>query len=537
LLTDARTVPKNKNIHTDVCIVGAGAAGITLARELVGQSFQVVLVESGGLEFDLDTQTLYKGEVSGLPYSPLDASRLRFFGGTTNHWVGWCRPLDDLDFEARDWVPHSGWPFTRSEILPYYERAQRICQLGKFAYNAPSWHHPDAPPLPLAENRVVTNIYQFSPPTRFGQVYRQEILGAKNLHTFLHANVVDIEVAENVRSVKRMAIACLNGNRFSIQARVYILACGGIENARLLLASNKVQKAGLGNEHDLVGRFFMDHAGLVEGAAIIADPMTATTLHSFSEPEISSGLYRRYSPEKLTDAGGSLTVRGALAVSPDVQRHERLGNFSALLLPSTLSDAFSPKPPVKKLVRHHELGGLLKYVADVASNLDEFAATAYRRLANRDATPRVFQLVNVIEPVPNPNSRVTLLDERDQLGLPRVRLNWQLSAQDKVTIRRSQEIIGQALGAAGLGRLMLTMSDQGDSWPETLEHGWHNIGTTRMHIDPKRGVVNPHGQVHGTSNLFIAGSSVFPTAGYSPPTLTIVALAVRLADHIKKRLG
>ncbi|MGH2359600.1 MAG: hypothetical protein ACRDGM_03545, partial [bacterium] len=134
MLIDARTIPHGKVIHTDLCIVGAGAAGITLARDFIGQRFRVCLLESGGLEFDEDTQSLYDGEIVGLPYTALKAARVRYFGGTTSHWGGWCRPLDEIDFETRDWVPHSGWPFSKSHLDPYYERAQSIFQLGRFRY-------------------------------------------------------------------------------------------------------------------------------------------------------------------------------------------------------------------------------------------------------------------------------------------------------------------------------------------------------------------------------------------------------------------
>jgi choline dehydrogenase-like flavoprotein len=138
-----------------------------------------------------------------------------------------------------------------------------------------------------------------------------------------------------------------------------------------------------------------------------------------------------------------------------------------------------------------------------------------------------------IDPVPNPDSRITLGSERDPLGLPRIEFHWQLSPLDKQSVRRTLEILGAELGSAGLGRLQITLDDDDTTWPKDTRGGWHHMGTTRMNDDPKRGVVDRNCQVHGISNLFIAGSSVFPTAGSGTPTMLLVSLALRLADHIK----
>lgn len=248
MITDARSLPKNTEIDTDVCVVGAGAAGITLARELSGQSFSVCLLESGGLEFQEDTQSLYAGENVGLPYN-LANERLRFFGGTTNHWGGYCRPLDDIDFKVRDWIPNSGWPFDKAHLIPYYERALKICQLGEpYTFDVADWESEETPRLPFIGNRVVTKLFRLSPPTRFGRVYRNEISRSGNISTYLHANAVEIETDENARTVTRLRVASLEGNSFWVSAKLFILATGGIENPRLLLNSNKRQSVGLGNQ-------------------------------------------------------------------------------------------------------------------------------------------------------------------------------------------------------------------------------------------------------------------------------------------------
>jgi choline dehydrogenase-like flavoprotein len=259
MFTDARTIPAGTTLTADVCTVGAGAAGISIARELAHSPLDVCLLESGGLEYDLDTQQLYRGRSVGFPYFPLEIARLRFFGGTTNHWGGASRPLDDSDFEARDWVPHSGWPFRREALDPYYRRAHGVLELGPYAYDAGSWTTDERRPLRFEGESLRSAVLQQSPPTRLGQVYREELRRARNIRTCLNANLLEIETAPTGGPVTRLRVASLERNEFYVEARAYVLATGGIENPRLLLLSRRADPAGLGNEHDLVGRFCMDH--------------------------------------------------------------------------------------------------------------------------------------------------------------------------------------------------------------------------------------------------------------------------------------
>jgi choline dehydrogenase-like flavoprotein len=353
----------------------------------------------------------------------------------------------------------------------------------------------------------MTKIVQFSPQPRFGQVYRQEIDRADNISSYLNANVIEIETTKDARTVTRLRVACLQGNRFWVAARLFILATGGIENARLLLLFNKVQRGGLGNQNDLVGRFFMDHVSLLSGTILLSDPNISTALYLHR--------VRGFPKNSNPTARIEQRVMGELMLSPEVMRAEKVANFSAVLMSTSW--------------------------LETKGTGDDFLSSLYGVIKSTRAYRKLFEptlrLRNIIELMPNPDSRVSLTNERDSLGQNRVRLDWRLSPSDKRTVRRSQEIIGAELGRAGLGRLMVPLDDD-TSWPPSLEPGLgHHMGTTRMHVDPRRGVVDQNCQVHGVSNLFIAGSSVFPTYGYSPPTLTIVALALRLADHVKSLLG
>ena len=313
LLIDSRTLQQDTLIETDLCIVGAGAAGITIARELAGHGMQVALLESGGFEFDEQTQSLYQGDNTGeFPQYAPDQPRARYFGGTTNYWSGNCRPLDPIDFEQRAWIPHSGWPFGREELDPYYARARQVCQLGEYHPNTINCKIPaDYAQLPLAGNRVRTAIFELSPPTRFGKTYRDTITGAANISVYLHANVVNIDTNDNISRVQHLQVACLDGPAFRVSARIYILATGGIENARLLLISDHQQPGGLGNHQDIVGRYFMENPSIWPGNLLFSGPHTHT----------AAGLYR---PPLPTD---TQQVHGTLALTESTLRQEQLAGF------------------------------------------------------------------------------------------------------------------------------------------------------------------------------------------------------------------
>jgi len=260
MLIDGRTLPPDRLVRTDLCIVGGGAAGITLALAFAGdRDIDVCLVESGGLDFDADVQELYRGQTIGVAYEPYD-TRLRYFGGSTNHWGGWCRPLEEMDFEARPWVPHSGWPIGLAELAPYYTEAGALCEVPGLGREAGTWSERlGLPALALADSRLRHMMFLVSSPTRFGEVYRERLLAAANLTICLHSNVIGFKRSPQGALVDRVQVATLTDNRFEIAARCFVLACGGIENARLLLCS-KSMEGGLPDPYDLVGRYFMEHA-------------------------------------------------------------------------------------------------------------------------------------------------------------------------------------------------------------------------------------------------------------------------------------
>jgi len=547
---DARVLPDKKEINTDVCIVGSGLAGITLAKEFMNRDFKVCILESGGPRAEPETQSLGWGENVGHPYFSIDTAYARFSGGTINRWLidagdhrygARMRPLDPIDFEERDWVPYSGWPFDKSHLEPFYERAQRICKIDPHSFDISDWENPmETPRLRFTDDRVETVVFKFGLRDPFLNSHLPEVLKAANITTYLYANVISMETDEAARNVTLLHAASLSGARFSVSARLFILATGGIETPRLLLNSNDNQKAGLGNQHDLVGRFFMEHLHFLSGVFV---PST-------SEMFKSTGLYNH-----IHDVKG-VPIIGKLALGEAVLRREKVLNFVVELVPrvmrrSSLGEIFYP-PIASEGVRSFMAAGsavrrgvlpnnLGRHLKNMVGGMDDIAVTAYRNMKRRSLKTfsrkklEAFRLSSMSEQAPNPSSRVTLSEERDRFGMNCTKLDWRLQSIDIQSVIRSQEILKEAVHRAGLGRVYVQFNE--DTPPQMVTGGWHQMGTTRMHTDPKKGVVDENCRVHGTSNLYISGPSVFPTGGYANPALTIVALAVRLADRVKNLLS
>jgi choline dehydrogenase-like flavoprotein len=544
MLRDARAHPPPSVLEADLAIVGSGAAGIALARELAGTPARVVLLESGGLGFEAEDHALLVGELAGIPSYPLDSSRLRLFGGTTNHWSGTCWPFEPIDLAVRPEVPFSGWPLSRADLDPYYERAQRVCQLGPFDYDAKRWAAAAGQPLlPLDPEVVPTRIHQIH-ATRFAFLYRDELEQAGNVEIVLHAEVLEVETDAQGRRATGLRVAVRGGEPFRVKARHVVLAAGGIDNPRLLLLSrgDGAHPAGLGNARDLVGRFFMDHLKVVCGLLLPADP------------ELSLAFYR---PGEIE----GVRVSGVLGLSEAVLREEGLLSFSANLRPfrgttaereamfAEDSESVAAAREIARSVREGSLPpDLGAHLQALLGDLGGIARGARRRLAGggtlSEGVGQVY-LECIAEQAPNPESRVTLGEGRDAFGRPRARLAWRLSELDHRSIRRATEILGREAGRTGLGRVRVLVGRDAGAWSEWSARGpwegptssYHHMGTTRMHEDPLQGVVDPDCRVHGLENLWIAGSSVFPTGSCVNPTLTLVALALRLADRLALELA
>jgi len=538
MFVDTRKLRSGSVVDTTVCVIGGGVAGITLARELEARGIDTCLLESGGFEPDDATRDLYRGEAIGLPYQFADGCRGRFLGGSSNCWGGWCRPLDPWDFEQREWIPYSGWPFGLETLQPYYARTHELLRLGPQNFDPEFWERSiarkDVQRLPLVTGKVRDTISQFSPPARFGKLYREELRRALHVRILLHANAVNIATSANGSEVTRIDVATLTGVQFKVRARAYVLATGGIENARLLLASNKVHPAGVANRNGLVGRFFMDHPRLQSGSIRFVHQWSRNKLYDIKYHYMNSAV----------SAYGT-HIASQLALTEKTLEQERLLNarvwFCSVFPGEGTAGAQALFRCKQALLKKEQVDWKLSSdLAAMARHPIDTFGYGFTRFFHPRALVRDVKFQIIVEPAPNPDSRITLSDAHvDALGMPRVRIDWRLTNQVRHTFDRTLAILAEELRQGGLAKVRLDPPIEGGSWPDTFEKEgtWHHMGATRMHDSPRQGVVDRNCKAHDVHNLYIAGSSVFPTAGANFPTITIAALSLRLADHLVGIVG
>ena len=496
---DAKRFIEGTTLDTDICIVGGGPAGLVLASELVDRQCDVVLLESGGSRAEPEILALNVGDVTGDVYAGLGGTRHRQVGGTTHLWNSAARgaigakyvPLDAADFRARPTLDYSGWPFELSELRADYERAQRICGLGPFAYDAEAWATPEAKPWSGLGADLVSRVYQFGARDALVAPLRASIARATNVRLCSHATAIAFETNASGRRIAAVSVGTPGGPRWSVRAKRIVLAAGAVENARLLLVHNE-SLGFTGDGTEWVGRGFMEHP---RDRAITLRP------HS-PAPIASAGFY------DLRQAADGTWIVGRLAISDAALASGALLNASATLFPR-----LSPATEWMRAI------------------LPAFAArwlpqTGHGWSARRSAARGFdgFSVLLNVEQTPHPDNRITLSSRRDSLGVPLPALHWQWRADDHARLERVRELIVRSL--AGVG----TATIDADSLPDPNAH--HHAGTTRMHDDPKHGVTDRYGRVHAVENLYVAGASTFPTAGFANPVLTIVAMALRLARHL-----
>lgn len=500
---DARTIPQDASIEADLCIVGGGAAGITLARAFAGTSLRVCLLEAGGLSLDPEVTAASQVEDAGRPYDP-DHKRLRYFGGTTNHWGGHCAPLEPEDFEAKPWIDGSGWPIGRADLEPYYRAAHEVLDLGRFDYDARRIAGDLGTGLmPFDGPRVTTQLSRYN-RMRFSLAHGGDLDQAGNVRVILYADVSDIRLSEAAaESVSHVQVRSPAMNRFTVRARYFVLATGGIENARTLLNAHGQRPKGIGNQNDLVGRFFQDHLWFSSGVLAPVDV---------------AGILPLYLSEIPYDGVG---VRSHLILTAAESQRLRIGRFRAEL--SSVND-FS-----QRIGRVRGGGAHPRDILTLAANP---MRTGHAMACGDAVADDLYMFHNYVQQVPNPDSRITLGDAQDIYGRRQPRLNWRLTAQDHDCIYAAQTVIAEEAGRLGFGRMRIDLDPEPPLPVGEVLGGAHHMGTTRMAADPSRGVADGDALVFGTRNLFLAGSSLFPTCGYINPTLTIVAMTLRLADHL-----
>jgi choline dehydrogenase-like flavoprotein len=541
LLIDAISLPSSSELECDLCVIGAGAAGIAIADRLRGIDLRVVLLEAGGRDYELASQALYRGRIVGDDYYRIDACRWRMFGGSTNRWGGWCRPLDPIDYAQRDWLPLSGWPIGSAELAPYEGAAAALCELPNARFDLDAWRDRLPPPLVLDNTSFQNVVIQHSPETNFAERHGPRVVAAANVTTILHANVTELHLEESGHAVRAVEAATLSGKRLRVRPRAVILAAGGIENARLLLASCKARPAGIGNESDMVGRCFMEHLHLPAGHFIPAPPDANT---AFYRKAVLPGA-------NLSGAARSeAKLRGVIVPTEEAQSRHRLLAASIGFEPPSFSlgtpflgwlpsSMYLPVWAYRRLKDHGlpRAAEALKQGAHLLYSVRNRVRSGRlsRKALELAASPSgsIYSLYVRAEQAPDPMNRVRLdEDRRDALGMPRARLEWRMHPIDIASVNGWLALLRQDLHERGAGEVILPSND----WRDGVIGGPHHMGTTRMSSDPRRGVVDADCRVHTVDNLYVAGSSVFATSGHANPTFTLLCLALRLADTLRRRL-
>ena len=551
MIADASSIENGVCMKVDVCIVGAGPAGIALTLALSEKGFSVLVLESGYWNLDAKTQSLYEGEVADARmHSPPEKYRQRRFGGASAIWGGRCMPFDPVDFEAREHVPHSGWPMGYEDLLAYYPEANKLAEAGHFCYDADEALGPHIRPMfdGFHSGRVLTNgLERFSCPTHFGTRFAKRLSLAPNVQVLMGANCTAVRLQTDGQSVRKLDVATLAGKRFSVTPRIAVMATGGLETARLLLASRDVCPQGVGNQHDVVGRYYMCH---------IAGNVGSLTVHGDTE-KVRHGY--EISPE-------GIYCRRRLSVTAAEQQRLGLSNavarlhFPRITDPAHRNGVLSSLYLARKLISY-EYGKRLndghvatpatyaRHLLNVVANpLDTTAFLAHwltrRSLADRKFPSVIlrnhtnrFSLEMHGEQIPQASSRVTLTDKVDALGMPQLKVDWRYCQADIESMRGTLDVLAQEFEQTGVAKFTYNKDTLEEDLMRFGAYGGHHIGTTRMGNDVRTSVVDADCQVHTVRNLFVAGSAVFATSSQANPTLTLLALSLRLGDTLVKRLG
>ena len=529
---DARMLSHGSAIDTDVCIVGAGAGGLTLAGALESAGRDVCVIEAGGFKPDEETQALHDIDCVGYPVRENYMGRARYYGGTCNLWAGRAMKLARSDMEERPWLGDRvpGWPISYSEMERFYDRAAQVLHLPDV--DAATYDDGmSADEKALIDGKTLLPIAALwaRKPMRFGHTYRRLFRNGHN-RLFLNANATEILVDHGGQNVESIVVKNLSGGEISVRARTFVLAAGGLENARLLLASQRASSNGIGNQHDLVGRYYMDHPRSVFGRIRLDRPVELTTILGIplrdgkmqwgiglsEDAQRRCGVVNSYvSLEPEMSSVTEAQYRISISVLKVLLRRGHAGSrmdWSAMRL-GDIKDLIYMLTP-KEILPHSIYRALILLKRRLYGNLSQGALT----------------VVNYCEQFPERDSRVTLSTKRDQLGMNKLVLDWRVGAEVRDSIVHLHKALDERLRASGIG-VVETISGNFDEIEFT--DASHHMGTTRMSDNPKRGVVDSNGRVHGVANLYVTGSSVFPTCGNANPTWTIVALALRLGEHLK----
>lgn len=528
MLIDTKNVELPQIFAADICIIGGGVAGIVLATELLASEHDIILLESGDVEYDQDTQNLYKAESRPKLFPAPVYSRLRFLGGSSNHWENSTERFDAIDFAKRDWVKDSGWPITYNAVAQYYPAAEQYCGVKKLGYDFAFWqnkfHFKDAfDGSELFQSAIAKSALQ---PTRFFMAYGKKLTDSTKIRIIKNANVVDLDFEEQSETVKSVKFQSLNKSLHQVNAKIFIMCLGGLENPRMLLHFNEKYNNKIGNQFDNVGRYFMEHPTI-----------RAAQFIPFKDNVLGDAY------NGITDVSAHLRVRCKLKESAQIKyKTNNLRLFfnkqTKLELSQGIESAHVLSEGMNKSETPENFGGhLMNVLKDADLIAEAYLRKKFQTSYFEDADNfGGYQIVSMLEQTPDRNNRIYLGTETDQLKLKKLKIDWSVSQYDKDKAWQTLTLLAQDPWLQSIGRMRLLDHNEERIWGSQLGFGQHHIGTTKMSDNIEHGVVDSSLKVYGTKNLYISGSSVFPTGGHVPPTLTIVALTLKLADELKKMI-
>ena len=503
----------------DICIVGSGAAALALLTRFYNTSYQVVVIEAGGENITSENQKIYDTVTSSHPLPGAQEGRFRVFGGSTVKWGGQSLPLDPIDFTKRSWVPFSGWPISYEEVARYYPEVDDFLGLESNSYDSDIYKLIGKKGLKVTDD-LNFRFSKWSPKPNIREKYRKKIIESSNIKLLQNANLVAINSTDSHENVDSLTITNFVHKKGKVRAKRYIIACGGIENARLLLASNQQNPKGVGNNYDVVGRFLQDHPNAYIGTILNSTTLTQQYFNYFFIRKT------RCLPRFI--------------LSECFQKNHELLNTSASILFFPQEDNAYSK--ILDIYRKQARGSLelkdIKLLIKLSLQAHQLVKPLTSMLWHKKVfTPNPCIKLNLMmETPPDWNNRVSLTENLDALGMPIAAIDWKLNEQIRYTLIASSKLFAEYFPQLGLGSLQTEDWINSSDWATRVKDAYHHIGTTRMSDSPREGVVNSNCKVFGLENLYMAGSSVFPTSGHSNPTATLIALAFRLSEHIKTTL-
>jgi choline dehydrogenase-like flavoprotein len=528
MIIDSNNLLKSTHHDFTYCIIGGGVAGITLANELESSGESICILEGGDESFTLDSQSLYAPETPPTQYEDTTYNRLRFLGGSSNHWENNTSEFTTLDFEQRDWVPDSDWPISYDDVKTFYTQAANYCGTGEDSYNTEFWSKKFDISDPLENsNNLKTNIVKAStPPTRFFQNFGDNLKKSENVKVFKNANFNDIDFNEINKKIEKVTFSNYSKIQHTVNAQFFILCTGGIENARLMLIINEKYKNKVGNRYDNVGRYFMEHPVL-----------RAAKLYPTDKAHFSI-----YTMRKSID---TRMVSGFIELSLQSMRKKQTNNLRIPLFENSqfqISEGIESFHALKQGSDEKWLPDFFgQHIINILSDIDMVSEAVARKTFDAKLFDYAsdfggYDLPIMIEQTPKRDNRIYLGKELDNFGLKKHLVDWTLHKDDIQHMWESLEVVANELGQLGIGRLKIMKEFEERLLTEKLFFSHHHMGTTRMAKNEGKGVVDGDCKVFNTQNLYICGSSVFTTGSHVPPTLTIIALTLRLAKHLSKQL-